>query len=83
VIEADKTTRGVGQRLWLAPINPDVFSMIKKFSLGGTLGREGMHLNLESAVAKYFAATSGCFGGQYEQRREQSAYPIRQAPKHA
>ena len=51
--EAEKRNRKHGIRLWLIGMNPDVLSMIQKSSLGEALGREGMHFNLETAVAKY------------------------------
>ena len=51
--EAEKRNRKHGIRLWLVGINPDVLSIIQKSSLGEALGRESMHFNLETAVAKY------------------------------
>ncbi|HET7440169.1 MAG TPA: sulfate permease [Terriglobales bacterium] len=51
--EAEKKNRELGIRLWLVGMNPEVFSMVQKSSLGETLGRAGMHFNLETAVAKY------------------------------
>ena len=53
LIEAEKKNRERGIRLWLVGMNPEVLSMIKKSSLEGTLGREGMHFNLETALTKY------------------------------
>jgi hypothetical protein len=34
-------------------LNPEVRSVIQRSSLGETLGREGLHFNLEVAVAHY------------------------------
>ena len=51
--EAEKKQREHGIRLWLVGMNPEVLSMIQKSSLGDSLGREGMHFNLETAVTKY------------------------------
>ncbi|ABF43737.1 sulfate transporter [Candidatus Koribacter versatilis Ellin345] len=51
--EGEKKQREYGMRLWLVGMNPHVFDMVQKSALGESLGREGMHLNLESAVAKY------------------------------
>jgi MFS superfamily sulfate permease-like transporter len=51
--EAEGKLRGQGIRLWLVGMNPEVLAMVQKSSLGESLGRAGMHLNLETAVAKY------------------------------
>ena len=51
--EAEKKQRELGIRLWLVGMNPEVFVMIQKSSLGAVLGREGMHFNLETATAQY------------------------------
>jgi hypothetical protein len=40
-------------------MNPEVLSMIQKSSLASALGREGMHFNLEAAVAKYLGEARG------------------------
>ena len=39
--------------LWLVGLNPEVLGMVQRSPLGETLGREAMHFNLETAVAKY------------------------------
>ena len=57
--EAEMKNRERGIRLWLVGMNPEVFSMINKSSLGAALGREGMHFNLEAAVRKYLGEASG------------------------
>ena len=51
--EGEKRQREDGRRLWLVGMNPHVLEMIQRSQLGKTLGREGMHFNLEIAVAKY------------------------------
>jgi sulfate permease, SulP family len=51
--EAEKRNRDNGIRLWLVAMNPEVLSMVQKSSLGEALGREGMHFNLETAVAMF------------------------------
>jgi sulfate permease, SulP family len=56
--EAEKKHRMRGIRLWLVGMNPEVLSMIQKSSLGGVLGRKGMHFNLETAVRKYLGAST-------------------------
>jgi sulfate permease, SulP family len=53
LVEAERKLRSEGIRLWLVGMNPEVLTMVQRSSLGESLGREGMHLNLESAVAKY------------------------------
>ena len=54
--EAQKRHYGRGVSIWLAGLNPEVLEVIQRSSLGEALGREGMHFNLEMAVAKYVAA---------------------------
>ena len=49
----EKRGREHGTRLWMVGMNPQVFATIKKSQLGEALGPDGMHLNLEIAVAKY------------------------------
>jgi len=41
--------------LWLVGLDQDALGMIQRSPLGEMLGRERMHFNLESAVAKYRA----------------------------
>jgi high affinity sulfate transporter 1 len=53
LIEGEEKLRARGILLWLIGMNPSVLTMIQRSSLGETLGRERMHFNLESAVAKY------------------------------
>lgn len=53
--EAEERNRNQGIRLWLVGMNPEVLTMVQKSSLGSTLGREGMHFNLETAIRKYLS----------------------------
>jgi high affinity sulfate transporter 1 len=47
--------REQGRQLWLVGLNARVLEMVQRSDLGQALGREGMHFNLEIAVAKYLA----------------------------
>jgi len=42
-----------GVQLWLIGMTPRVLAIIQRSPLGQLLGREGMHFNLEIAVARY------------------------------
>ena len=42
-----------GVQLWLIGMTPRVLAVIQRSPLGQLLGREGMHFNLEIAVARY------------------------------
>ena len=53
--EAEQRARESGVSVWLVGLNPEVFSVIQRSSLGKLLGRERMHYSLELAVAKYLA----------------------------
>lgn len=53
MIEGEKRQRERGVRLWLVGMNPRVLEMMQRSQLGQVLGREAMHFNLETAVAKY------------------------------
>lgn len=57
--EAEARQRERGIKLWLAGMNPSVLNMIRKSPLGKVLGRDEMHFNLETAVAKYLSASAG------------------------
>jgi high affinity sulfate transporter 1 len=63
LVEAERKQRDRGIRLWLVGMNPEVLLMIQKSSLGGVLGREGMHFNLETAVARYLGEATMARGG--------------------
>jgi MFS superfamily sulfate permease-like transporter len=53
LVQAEMKSREDGIRIWLVGMNPEVLAMIQRSSLGKTLGRQGMHFNLETAVTKY------------------------------
>ena len=58
LIEGEKRQRERGIRLWLVGMNPRVFDMIQRSQLGEALGRDAMHFNLETAVAKYLGTVA-------------------------
>lgn len=45
-----------GIQLWLIGMNPGVLAVVQRSPLGQILRREGMHFNLEIAVARYLKA---------------------------
>ena len=51
--EATKRQRDRGVQVWLVGMNPGVLAIVQRSPLGKMLGREGMHFNLETAVARY------------------------------
>ncbi len=51
--EAEKRQRKLGVSLWIVGLNPTVLQMVQRSPLGEMLGRQAMHFNLETAVAKY------------------------------
>lgn len=51
--DAQKRQQDRGVSLWLVGLNPEVLGMVQRSPLGDILGREAMHFNLETAVAKY------------------------------
>ena len=53
--EAEERNRKQGIALWLVGMNPRVLEVVRKSQLGRNLGKEGMHINLEIASAKYQA----------------------------
>jgi high affinity sulfate transporter 1 len=55
LMEAEKRLREEGVTLWLVGLNPGVLEMVRRSSLGATLGRDRMFLNMEMAVARYLA----------------------------
>ena len=56
LIEAEKRQRERGVLMWLVGLNPEVFGVVQRSSLGKTLGRDRMHFNLDIAVATYLNA---------------------------
>jgi MFS superfamily sulfate permease-like transporter len=61
--EGEKRFRDRGVLLWLIGLNPGVLRTVPKSSLGGILGREAMHFNLEVTLAKYLALSATSTGG--------------------
>jgi high affinity sulfate transporter 1 len=55
LMEAEKRLREEGVALWLVGLNPGVLEMVRRSSLGATLGRDRMFPNLELALARYLA----------------------------
>ena len=53
LIDAEKRHRERGTAMWLVGMNPRVLEMVQRSHLGKTLGRDGMHFNLEIAVAEF------------------------------
>jgi high affinity sulfate transporter 1 len=58
LIEGEKVLRETGVWLWVVGLNPEVLAVVRRSSLGETLGRERMHFTLEGAIDKYLAMTS-------------------------
>jgi len=53
LIEGEKTMRERGIEVWLVGMTPAVLGVVQRSTLGETLGRDRMHFNLETAVARY------------------------------
>ena len=53
--EGEKRQREQGVSVWLVGLNPEVLAVVQRSPLGETLGHEGMHFNLETAVTKYLS----------------------------
>ena len=53
LVEAEKRMRETGVQLWLVGLAPEVLTTIRRSSLGDTLGRERLIVNLETAVRRY------------------------------
>jgi MFS superfamily sulfate permease-like transporter len=51
--EAEEMLRRDGIMLWLAALNPEVLTVVKRSRIGQTLGRERMFFNLQAAVERY------------------------------
>jgi MFS superfamily sulfate permease-like transporter len=54
--EATRRQLDRGIQVWLVGMNPGVLAIVQRSPLGKMLGRDGMHFNLEIAVAKYLCA---------------------------
>jgi len=55
LIEGEARLRERGALLWLVALNPEVLRMVKRSTLGETLGRERLLFNLQSAVERYLS----------------------------
>ena len=64
LIEAEKRLGEGGVSVWLVGLSPGVLEVIQRSSLGGTLGRERMHFNLEIAVREYLRSRAGATPGE-------------------
>ena len=53
LVEAEMKLRQQGITLWLASLNPETLKVVQRSSLGNTLGRSRMFVDLQSAVLKY------------------------------
>jgi high affinity sulfate transporter 1 len=53
LIGGEKRWRERGVMLWLVGMNQRVLSVVQRSQLGKALGQDGIHFNLEIAVAKY------------------------------
>jgi MFS superfamily sulfate permease-like transporter len=56
--EGERRSRNRGVLLWLTGLNPGVLQTVQRSPLGGVLGRDAMHFNLEVAVANYLAPSA-------------------------
>ncbi len=56
--EAVIRLRDRGVLLWLVGLNPGVLKIVQKSALGGILGRDALHFNLEVAVTKYLSTST-------------------------
>ena len=54
--DAEERLGDLGISLWLVGMNPGVYEVVSRSALGQRLGRAGMHLNLERAVAAWQSA---------------------------
>jgi SulP family sulfate permease len=64
-----------GVRLWLIGMNPRVLAIVQRSPLGQLLGREGMHFNLEIAVAHYLGDAAVPDQAPGQRGRMQNASP--------
>jgi MFS superfamily sulfate permease-like transporter len=58
LIEAEKRLSENGISLWLVRLAPEVLRVVKRSSLGATLGEERMHFNLGIAVQRYLSSVA-------------------------
>jgi high affinity sulfate transporter 1 len=55
LIEGEEKLRERGIHLWLVGLNPEALEMVRRSSLGATLGRERLLFNLQTAVDRFLA----------------------------
>jgi len=55
-IEAEKRLTERGISVWLVGLAPAVLQVVRRSTLGATLGEDGLHFNLEMAVERYLAS---------------------------
>jgi high affinity sulfate transporter 1 len=53
LVDGEQRMRERGVECWLVGLNPAVLEMVRRSPLAATLGRERMHFNLATAVARY------------------------------
>ncbi len=53
LVQAGKRQQEHGVSIWLVALNPEVLAVVARSPLGEVIGREAMHFNLETAVARY------------------------------
>jgi MFS superfamily sulfate permease-like transporter len=53
LIDAEARERERGVSVWLVALTPEMLEMVQRSPLGATLGRERLHFNMETAVARY------------------------------
>ncbi len=57
--EGEEKLRDRGATLWLAGLNPEVLTMVRKSTLGNVLGPARLFANLDTAVAAYLKTPRG------------------------
>jgi hypothetical protein len=55
--EAEEKLQREGVRLWLAALNPSVFTTVSRSRVGQTMGPERMFFNVQTAVERYEKVT--------------------------
>ena len=79
LIEAERRLGESGVSVWLVGLAPGVLTVIQRSSLRESLGPEGMHFNLEIAVAKYLSqAADEAWTGQPDRHQVLSTPPLQE-----
>jgi hypothetical protein len=55
--DAEEKLQREGIRLWLAALNPSVFTTVSRSRIGQTMGRERMFFNVQTAVERFQKVT--------------------------